>query len=54
MFGNLGLPELIVIFVIILIFFGPKRAPEIGTGLGEAMRNFKKGLGGDESKDDKR
>ena len=54
MFGNLGLPELIVIFVIIVIFFGPKRVPEIGKGLGEAMRNFKKGLGGDESKDDNR
>jgi sec-independent protein translocase protein TatA len=48
MFGSLGLPELLVIFVIILIFFGPSRVPEIGKGLGEAIRGFKKGMRDDD------
>ena len=42
MFGSLGLPELIVIFVVALIVFGPKRLPEIGRTLGKAMGQFKK------------
>jgi len=43
MFG-LGLPEIIVILVIILIVFGVGRLPEIGSGLGKAIRGFKKGV----------
>ena len=54
MFGSLGVPELIVIFLIILVFFGPKRVPEIGKGLGEAIRHFKKGVAGEDAKDEKR
>jgi TatA/E family protein of Tat protein translocase len=42
MFGSLGIPELIVIFVVALIVFGPKRLPEIGRTLGKAMGQFKK------------
>jgi TatA/E family protein of Tat protein translocase len=41
MFG-LGVPELILIFVVALIVFGPKRLPEIGRTLGKAMAEFKK------------
>lgn len=40
---GLGTGELIIIFVIVLILFGGKRLPEIGRGLGEGIRNFKKG-----------
>lgn len=40
MFG-LGLPELILILVIILIIFGAGKLPEIGGGIGKAIRNFK-------------
>lgn len=43
MFG-LGLPEIIVILVIVLIVFGVGRLPEIGSGLGKAIRGFKKGM----------
>ena len=42
MFGTLGLPELILIFVVALIVFGPRRLPEIGRTLGKALGEFKK------------
>src|SRR5437764_11220799 len=42
MFGSLGLPELLMIFVVALIVFGPKRLPEIGRTLGKALGEFKK------------
>lgn len=41
MFG-LGIPELVIIFLIILVIFGAKKLPEIGSGLGKAIQNFKK------------
>ena len=43
MFG-IGMPELIVILLIVLVLFGANRLPEIGTGLGKAIRGFKKGM----------
>src|SRR5213075_1261085 len=42
MFGSLGLPELLLIFIVALLVFGPKRLPEIGRTLGKAMGEFKK------------
>jgi len=42
MFG-IGMPELLVILVIIMIIFGAGKLPEIGRGLGKGIRNFKKG-----------
>jgi sec-independent protein translocase protein TatA len=42
MFGSLGMPELILILVIALIVFGPKKLPEVGRSLGKAMREFKR------------
>ena len=41
MFG-IGMPELIVIMIIILVIFGAGKLPEIGRGIGEAIRNFRK------------
>jgi len=42
MFGSLGMPELIVIMVIALLVFGPKKLPEVGRSIGKALREFKK------------
>jgi len=42
--SGLGMPELIVILVIALLIFGASRLPEIGSGIGKAIRNFKKSV----------
>lgn len=41
---NLGFPEMLLIFVIIVLIFGTSRLPELGRGLGEGIKNFKKSL----------
>ena len=41
MFENLGGAEVLVIFLVILIFFGPKKIPELATSLGKGMRKFR-------------
>jgi sec-independent protein translocase protein TatA len=47
MFGSLGAPELVLVVVICLLLFGTKRLPELGKGLGDGIRNFKKGMSGE-------
>jgi sec-independent protein translocase protein TatA len=42
MFGNIGTGEIIIILVIILVFFGAKKIPELASGLGKGMREFRK------------
>jgi len=42
MFGSLGMPELLVILVIILIIFGAGKLPEIGGAIGKGIKNFKR------------
>ena len=42
MFGSLGFPELILIFFVALIVFGPRRLPEIGRSIGKALGEFKR------------
>jgi sec-independent protein translocase protein TatA len=44
MFGGIGIPELLIILVIVLIIFGANKLPQIGEGLGKGIRNFKKGV----------
>ena len=41
MIGRLGLPELIIILLIIILIFGANRLPEIGRGIGKGIKNFK-------------
>lgn len=50
MFG-LGVQELLIILVIALVLFGPGKLPQIGSGLGKAIRDFKKGINGEDSED---
>jgi len=50
MFG-IGMPELIIILVIILIIFGAGKLPEIGAGVGKAIKNFKGATSENEKKD---
>ena len=42
MFGSSGMPELIIIFVVALIIFGPKKLPELGRSLGRSLNEFKR------------
>ena len=44
MFGSLGVPELLVILLIVLVLFGANKLPQLGKGLGSAIRNFKEGI----------
>ncbi len=50
MFG-LGMPELIVILIIVLVIFGASRLPQLGEGLGKAIKGFKKGISDDKQQD---
>jgi len=44
--GGIGMQELMVILVIALLIFGPKKLPDIGRGLGRAIRDFRKSVSG--------
>jgi sec-independent protein translocase protein TatA len=50
--GWIGLPELLILLVVVLIFFGPKRLPEMGRSLGRGLREFKESVTGSAADDD--
>jgi sec-independent protein translocase protein TatA len=54
MFGQLGLPELIIIGIIALLVFGPKKLPDLGAGLGKAIRDFKGAMNEPEKKEEEK
>jgi sec-independent protein translocase protein TatA len=43
-FGRIGLPELLFIFLLIILLFGSKRLPELGKAIGQGLREFKKAI----------
>ncbi len=51
MLGSLGLPELLVIFLIVVVIFGASKLPQLGKGVGEGIKNFKQAIksGADEA-----
>jgi sec-independent protein translocase protein TatA len=51
-FNSIGPPELLIVLVIILVIFGPKRLPGLGRSLGSGMREFRDSITGKGSKDD--
>jgi sec-independent protein translocase protein TatA len=48
MFPKLGMGELVVILIIVVVLFGANRLPQLGAGLGQGIRSFKKAFGGDD------
>jgi sec-independent protein translocase protein TatA len=46
--GRIGMPELLVILAIVIIIFGANRLPDLGKGIGSAIKNFKAGMKDDE------
>ena len=54
MFGSLGIWEILLILVIVILIFGTSRIPELGRGLGEGIRNFKRSINGQEEEDNEK
>jgi sec-independent protein translocase protein TatA len=55
LFGQIGVPEMLVILVIALLVFGPKKLPGLGKSLGEGLTSFKRALNGqDDDKSDEK
>ena len=51
--GPIGIPELVLVFIILLLIFGGKKIPELARGLGAGIRNFKDALRGDQGAEKK-
>lgn len=54
MLGNIGPLEIIVVLIIALVVFGPKRLPELGRSLGKGIREFRGSIGGDHDDDEEK
>lgn len=53
MIGGIGIPELLIVLVIVLVIFGAGKLPQIGGNIGKAIKNFKSGVKEDEVEADK-
>ena len=53
MFGSLGLPELLIILLIVIIIFGANKLPQLGKGIGQGLKNFKDSVKGEDPPQDK-
>jgi len=49
--GSLSIAHWLIVLVVVLLIFGPTKLAAVGKGLGEGIRNFKKGISGDDDKD---
>jgi sec-independent protein translocase protein TatA len=49
--GFIGLPEILLLGLVVLLVFGPKRLPEMGRSMGRGMREFKDSISGDKQED---
>jgi sec-independent protein translocase protein TatA len=54
LFGPVGPTELLIILLIAVIIFGARRLPELGKGIGEGIRNFRKSIGGKEKESEEK
>jgi sec-independent protein translocase protein TatA len=52
MFGSLGVPELLLILLIVIVIFGAGKLPQLGRGVGEGIRNFRNALKGNSAAKD--
>jgi sec-independent protein translocase protein TatA len=52
--GRIGMPELLIILAIVIVIFGANRLPNLGKGIGSAIKNFKDEMGGRDEDDDKK
>lgn len=50
-FGGIGVPELIIILVVVLLIFGPKNLPKLGSALGKGIKSLREGMNGGKEKD---
>ncbi|MDD6730154.1 twin-arginine translocase TatA/TatE family subunit [Hugonella massiliensis] len=49
--GGIGVPELIIILVVVLLIFGPKNLPKLGSALGKGIKSLREGMNGGKEKD---
>ena len=54
LFWSPGMPEMIIILVIVLVLFGANRLPQLAKGMGESIRNFKSGMSEAEAEEEKK
>lgn len=50
--GGIGAPEFVVILIIVLVLFGPKRLPQLGSSLGKTVKNIREGMESEDAEDD--